>query len=167
VTARPVHCQTVSRGSARTRSRLTISIITSLPDSSELSRSPSRSGANVQRNLRRSSAVRSASSAAIFFQTDVKREGTWVDKAYLVQREPRAQAAHSSGTRSSAARRPAPRRSAARRSAHLLCFSRELRLEPKHSTADVLPRLGEMMWARAMGVEACVAACQFLAKHAG
>ena len=51
--------------------------------------------------------------------------------------------------------------------AHLLCFSRALRLEPKHSTADVLPRLGEMTWARAMGVEACVAACRFLAAHAG
>ncbi len=101
-------------------------------------------------------------SVAIFFQTDVKREGTWVDKGYLCQRgAERAAAAllwHKVVCRAPAGTatfgRPAY--------AHLLCFSKKLRLAPGRSTADVLPRLGEMTWSRAMGVEACRAACQFV-----
>jgi hypothetical protein len=46
--------------------------------------------------------------------------------------------------------------------AHLLAFSRDLRLETGQATPDVLPRLGEMPWARAMGVEACEAVVDFL-----
>ena len=92
--------------------------------------------------------------AAIFFQTDVKRDGAWVDKAYLVQRG--AEAAGSALLwHKVVCRAPAGTATFGRPAyAHLLCFSKELRLEPKDSTADVLPRLGEMTWARAMGVEA-------------
>lgn len=38
------------------------------------------------------------------------------------------------------------------------------RLEKAESFADVLPRLGEMTWARAMGLEACDAISEFLVK---
>jgi hypothetical protein len=144
------------------------SIITSLPDSSELPALGfegwrawfSDTSALICRSL-------APSSAAIFFQTDVKRDGAWVDKAYLVQRG--AEAAGSAQLwHKVVCRAPAGIATFGRPAyAHLLCFSRALRLEPKHSTADVLPRLGEMTWARAMGVEACVAACRFLAQHAG
>ena len=51
--------------------------------------------------------------------------------------------------------------------AHLIAFSRELRVEPGASTADVLPKLGEMPWARAMGVEACEVAVRFAKERAG
>jgi tRNA/tmRNA/rRNA uracil-C5-methylase (TrmA/RlmC/RlmD family) len=37
-----------------------------------------------------------------------------------------------------------------------------LRLTPAQSTADVLPALGEMPWARAMGAEVCDAVASFL-----
>jgi hypothetical protein len=144
------------------------SIITSLPDSSELSSLSfeqwrawfSDTSALICRSL-------APGAAAIFFQTDVKREGAWVDKAYLVQRG--AETAGSAQLwHKVVCRAPAGTATFGRPAyAHLLCFSRGLRLEPKHSTADVLPRLGEMTWARAMGVEACVAACRFLAAHAG
>jgi hypothetical protein len=49
--------------------------------------------------------------------------------------------------------------------AHLQCFSRTLRLEKGQASPDVLPRLGEMPWARAMGVEACDAVAAFLLAH--
>jgi hypothetical protein len=49
--------------------------------------------------------------------------------------------------------------------AHLLCFSRELTLSKQQASADVLPRLGAMTWARAMGVAACEATCAFLLAH--
>jgi hypothetical protein len=102
---------------------------------------------------------------AVFFQTDVKRQGVWIDKAFLVQlgaeRAGSALLWHKIVCRAPAGAttfgRPAY--------AHLLCFSRALRLEPSQSTADVLPSLGSMTWPRAMGVEACAAVCRFLRAH--
>lgn len=143
------------------------SVITSLPDSSEV---PALGFEGWRKWFSETSALIcdavAPSAAAIFFQTDVKRDGAWVDKAYLVQRGAEAAGAallwHKVVCRAPAGTttfgRPAY--------AHLLCFSKALRLEKGQSTADVLPRLGEMTWARAMGVEACVAAVRFLAEHA-
>ncbi len=102
---------------------------------------------------------------AIFFQTDIKWEGGWVDKAYLVQR-----GAEAAGSRllwhKVVCRSPAGTTSFGRPAyAHMLCFSRELRLEPGQSSPDVLPGLGAMPWPRAMGTAACEAVCTFLLAH--
>ncbi len=143
------------------------SIITSLPDSSEIS-SLSFEAWRTWFSSACEAACRSLApdAVAIFFQTDVKREGTWVDKAYLVQRG--AEAAGSAQLwHKVVCRAPAGTATFGRPAyAHLLCFSRGLRLAPKDSSADVLPRLGEMTWARAMGVEACVEAYRFLRTYA-
>jgi hypothetical protein len=98
----------------------------------------------------------------VFFQTDVKREGRWVDKAYLVARG--AEAAGSACLfHKVVCRAPAGLTTFGRPAyAHLLAFSRGLRLEKGQASPDVLPRLGEMPWARAMGVEACEAVADFL-----
>jgi hypothetical protein len=101
-------------------------------------------------------------SAALFFQTDVKRDGAWIDKGFLCQL-----GAERAGARllwhKVVCRAPPGTITFGRPSwAHLLAFSRGLRAEPARSTTDVIPRLGEMTWGRAMGVEACVAACRFL-----
>lgn len=102
---------------------------------------------------------------AIFFQTDIKHEGTWVDKAHLV---------HSGADRSEVAciwhkvvcRAPAGTTTFGRPAyAHMLAFSRRLRIAPGESSADVLPNLGKMTWARAMGLAACEAAVRFVVKH--
>ncbi len=143
------------------------SIITSLPDSSEV---PALGFEGWRRWFSATSALIcdavAPNAAAIFFQTDVKRDGTWVDKAYLVQRG--AEAAGSALLwHKVVCRAPAGTTTFGRPAyAHLLCFSKALRLEKGQSTADVMPRLGEMTWARAMGVEACVAAVRFLSQHA-
>lgn len=139
------------------------SIITSLPDSSEMS-SLSFDGWRawfIETSTMVCNAV-ADEQVAIFYQTDVKRDGTWVDKGHLV---------HSGADRAGAAllwhkvvcRAPAGTTTFGRPAyAHLMCFSKKVRLLPGESTADVLPRLGEMTWARAMGLEACVAACAFV-----
>jgi hypothetical protein len=101
-------------------------------------------------------------SVAVFFQTDVKREGRWVDKGFLAQLGAESVGSHLLWHKL-VLRAPAATVTPGRPSyAHLLCFSRTLRLDPARSFADVLPRLGAMTWARAMGVEACVAVCEFL-----
>jgi hypothetical protein len=99
---------------------------------------------------------------AIFFQTDIKRDGVWIDKAHLVHAGVDAAGSHllwhkivcraAAGTITFG--RPAY--------AHLLCASRALRLPPGRSSADVLPALGDMPWPRAMGTAACEAAARFL-----
>lgn len=102
---------------------------------------------------------------AIFYQTDVKHDGRWIDKAYLVSRG--AEAAGSATLWHKVVCRVPPGNISFGRPAytHILCFSRSLRLAPGQSSPDVLPRLGEMPWSRAMGADACDAVCSFLLAH--
>jgi hypothetical protein len=100
--------------------------------------------------------------AAIFYQSDVKRGGLWVDKAYLVQKaaeqEQAAQLFHKI-----VCRRPAGTVTFGRAAyGHLLCFSKALKPDVARSTADVLADAGQMTWVRAVGVEACRVACRFI-----
>jgi len=140
-------------------------LVTSLPDSAELRLSLddwqiwfTDAAALVCR-------AAAPSSVAIFFQTDVKREGSWLDKAFLVQLGARTAGAELLWHKI-VCRAPAGTTTPGRPGyAHLLCFSRALRLDPKQSSADVLPRLGEMPWPRAMGVSACEAVAAFLLEH--
>lgn len=141
-------------------------LVTSLPDSSELPRLGFEGWQHWF--VAAASAVCSAADSgavSVFFQTDVKREGRWVDKAFLVQ-----QGAERAGVallwHKIVCRAPAGTTTFGRPSyAHLLCFSRGLRLLPGQAFADVLPRLGAMTWPRAMGIEACAATCRFLLQH--
>jgi len=104
-------------------------------------------------------------SLAVFYQSDIKRDGEWVDKGYLVSKAAEAATAHTL-FHWVVCRAPAGTVTFGRPAySHLLAFSREHRLAPGQSGADVLPRLGEMTWPRAMGVSACEAVLQFLVRH--
>lgn len=144
-----------------------VSIVTSLPDTSEvasLTYNQWRQWFSETSDLLCRSLAPNA--AAVFFQTDIKREGTWVDKAYLVQRGAEAAGVEQLWHKV-VCRAPVGMTTFGRPAyAHLLCFSKELRLPPSVSTPDVLPKLGKMTWARAMGVEACITSVRFLAAHA-
>jgi hypothetical protein len=99
---------------------------------------------------------------AIFYQTDIKRDGRWVDKSFLVQLG--VEAAGSSVLWHKVVCRVAPGSVTFGRPgyAHMLCVSRKRRVAAGRSTPDVLPALGAMTWARAMGTAACEAAAFFL-----
>jgi hypothetical protein len=99
---------------------------------------------------------------AIFFQTDAKHDGRWIDKSYLVQRGAEQAGSHLLWHRSACRVPPGTTTFGRPAYAHVSCFSRALRLAPGRSSPDVLPRLGEMPWARAMGVEVCHAVIEFL-----
>jgi len=102
---------------------------------------------------------------AIFYQTDVKHDGRWIDKGHLVMSG--VDAAGSSLMWHKIVCRVPPGTVTYGRPAyaHMLCASRNLRLVPGGSSADVLPALGEMSWSRAMGMAACEAAIGFIATH--
>jgi hypothetical protein len=141
-------------------------VVTSLPDASEIP----QLGFEGWRNwfIETSSLICSRihpKSLAIFYQTDVKRDGLWVDKSYLVSRG--AEATQSKCLFHKVVCRAPPGITTFGRPAyaHILAFSRHLRLEKSQASADVLPSLGEMTWARAMGLNASEAIAEFLKKH--
>lgn len=141
-------------------------IVTSLPDLVEV---PSL-GAEGWRSWFTDVAALACAQAAdeglvIFYQTDVKRDGRWVDKGYLVQAAAERAGSHLLWHKI-VCRAPAGLVTFGRPAyAHLLCFSRALTFAPSQSSADVLPTMGEMTWPRAMGKDACDAVCRFLKKH--
>jgi hypothetical protein len=143
-------------------------VLTSLPDSSELKRL--RFAAWREWFVDTTALIVRAlpeRSAAIFYQTDVKRDGTWVDKSFLVQRGIEAAGA-SLLWHKIVCRAPAGVATFARPGyAHMLCTSRGLTDDAERATPDVLPALGKMTWPRAIGLEAAHAAVLWLRDHAG
>jgi hypothetical protein len=140
-------------------------LVTSLPDSSEMRRSFEDWQSWFVETAALVCSAAAPEAVAIFFQTDVKRDGGWVDKSFLLQLGARA-AGVTLLWHKVVCRAPAGVTTYGRPGyAHLLCFSRALRLEPKQSLPDVLPRLGPMTWARAMGLDACELTCRFLLEH--
>jgi hypothetical protein len=104
-------------------------------------------------------------SVAMFYQTDIKRDGRLIDKGYLVQRA--ADAAGAACLFHKIVCRAPPGETTFGRPAfgHWLAFSQDKRVSPGDATPDVLPELGTMTWSRAMPMTACVATCRFLQKH--
>jgi hypothetical protein len=139
------------------------SLVTSLPDVSEV---PSLGLAGWRRWFEDAAllAMESVSDqgVAIFFQSDIKREGLWIDKGAMV-----ARAAERAGVgllfHKIVCRKPAGTVTFGRASySHLLGFARVLRPPLGRATADVLPDAGFMPGNKAMGVNACLEACRFV-----
>jgi hypothetical protein len=102
---------------------------------------------------------------SIFYQTDIKVEGTWVDKSYLCHRAAEANGAALLWHRI-VCRKPAGARNFGRPAyTHLLCYSRGVRDSGGRAQPDVLAATGEMTWSQAMGVEACRVACETVISH--
>lgn len=100
-----------------------------------------------------------------FYQTDIKRDGVWVDKSYLCQR-----AAENQGVDLISHKivcRTLPKTVSFGRPGytHLIAFSKGVRPEIKKALTDVLPSAGESTWTRGMGLDACKLALQFIAEH--
>ena len=99
---------------------------------------------------------------AIFYQSDIRRGGEWIDKGYLVMRaaeEERAKVIF----HKIVCRKPAGTVSVGRPSySHMIAIARGERALPKRPGPDVLADAGAMSWRRAMGASACRVACQFL-----
>ena len=151
----------------RARGRLDgCSVVTSLPDVAEMA------GMSLDAWTRwfvdAAGAVLDAvprDGVAIFFQSDVKRAGRWIDKGALVQR-----AADAADVpllfHKIVCRKPAGSVTFGRASyAHLVAFSRGVRPRPERATADVLPDGGFQPAAKAMGVTACLEACRFVVRE--
>lgn len=139
------------------------SVVTSLPDVSEL---PALGLDGWRRWFDEAALVTMQSvpdeGVAIFFQSDVKRAGLWLDKGAMVSR-----AAERAGMdllfHKIVCRKPPGTLTYGRASySHLLGFARGLRPALRRATPDVLPDGGFQPGAKSMGVLACVDACRFV-----
>ncbi|AGC41496.1 hypothetical protein MYSTI_00137 [Myxococcus stipitatus DSM 14675] len=160
---RTVHCEDALTWLAAQPVLTGCSAVASLPDASEF---PTLSLAEWKAWFTRAAALVMSrvpdDGVAIFYQTDVKDEGLWVDKGYLVSRA--AEEAGLGMLWHKVVCRRAPGTVTFGRPAysHMLCFSKGVRPDLAKSTADVLPEAGEVTWTRGMGVEACQLACRFI-----
>ena len=159
---RTVYCEEALTWLSRQNGLDDASVITSLPDVSETMLSLSNWKVWFSETVALLIQKCPEEAAVIFYQTDIKRDGEWIDKSYLCH-----QGASSAGGRllwhKIACRRPAGSVTFGRPGyAHLVCYSRGLKADLSKSTADVLPNTGQMTWSRATGVEACRVACKFV-----
>ncbi len=119
----------------------THAIVTSLPDASELpALSPEAWRAWFVDAAARCCAAVAPTAVAVFYQTDVLRDGRWVDKGHLVG-EGAARAGLACVFHKIVCRATPGTATFGRPGfAHLLAFSRTLRLAPAQSSADNLGR---------------------------
>jgi len=102
------------------------------------------------------------SGVTIFYQSDIKLDGTWIDKGYLCQKAAE-QAGHELLWHKIVCRVEAGQVTFGRPGySHILCFSKGVRPELGSSTADVIPNLGAKAWERGMGIEACLLIGNFI-----
>ncbi len=142
------------------------SVITSLPDVSEF---PALSLAEWKQWFIRAAALVMAKvpaeGVAIFYQTDVKKAGAWVDKGYLISKAAEEAGCETLWHKVVCRRAPGTVTFGRPAYSHMLCFSRGVRVDLGRATPDVLPEAGEVTWTRGMGVQACLAACRFIQEH--
>jgi hypothetical protein len=99
---------------------------------------------------------------AIFFQSDIRHEGAWIDKGYLVMRAAEQASAQVLFHHIVCRERPGTPAYGRATYSHLICVSRRSRPAPRHALPDVLPAAGFMPFSKATGVGACRLACAYL-----
>jgi hypothetical protein len=139
------------------------SVITSLPDVSEMP----HVGFDGWRDWFKEAARRviqwlPADGVAIFFQSDIRHRGAWIDKGYLVLSAVEAEGAHLVWHKIVCRHAPGTVTHGRASYSHMLCVSAKPRMAPKSPGPDVLPDAGFMPWSKAMGVNACRLACRYL-----
>lgn len=108
-----------------------------------------------------------AESAAVFFQSDIKRDGGWIDKGAMVTR-----AAEDAGARvlfhKIVCRRPPGTLTHGRPGfTHVIAVSRAMRCPDILPMPDVITDAGTQKWVRAMGVRAAAHAVRFARDQVG
>jgi hypothetical protein len=104
----------------------------------------------------------SPKAVAIFFQTDVVRHGTWIDKSHLVLRAAEAARAQLLWHKIVCREPPGTITHGRAGYSHLLCFSRSARPAKRSRSPDVVADAGFKPAEKSMGVVACSLACRFL-----
>ncbi len=163
---REVHCEDALPWLQRNAPLEGCSIVTSLPDTSGLPALTLQAWKEwFVAAARATLAATDPQGVTIFHQTDIKRQGTWIDKSYLCHRAAEAEGAELLWHKIICRKPPGATAFGRPGYGHLLCYSRQLRDDVARSTTDVLPETGAMTWSRATGVAACELACRYVRAH--
>ena len=100
---------------------------------------------------------------AVFYQSDIKFEGEWVDKGYLVQKAAHEQDLALLWHKIVCRVDPGIATFGKPAYSHILCFSKNIRLhDMSKSTPDVIADLGQKTWVRGMGLDNCLMITKFI-----
>jgi hypothetical protein len=140
-----------------------VSILTSLPDFSEFSHLILSEWKDwFSRAVKKTLLALPEDGVAIFYQTDIKVEGQWIDKSYLCQKAAE-EAGYALLWHKVICRVPPGFITFGRPAySHLVCFSRGIRASLESSTADVEVGGGKKSWARGIGVGATTKSLHFI-----
>ncbi|MEY3775663.1 MAG: hypothetical protein RLZZ129_2443 [Verrucomicrobiota bacterium] len=141
--------------------------VTSLPDISEVNLGLPAWRAWFLEAVRLVVEAVPAENAALFFQSDIKRDGAWIDKGALVVR-----AAEDAGARvlfhKIVCRRPPGLLTYGRPGfTHLIAVSRAMKCPDVLPLPDIITDAGRQPWVRAMGIRAAAHAVRFARDQAG
>jgi hypothetical protein len=141
--------------------------VTSLPDVSEVNLGLPAWRAWFQDAVRLVIGAVPPESAALFFQSDIKRDGAWIDKGALVVR-----AAEDAGAQvlfhKIVCRRPPGTLTYGRPGfTHLIAVSRAMKCPDVLPLPDIITDAGRQPWVRAMGIRAAAHAVRFARDVAG
>ena len=100
-------------------------------------------------------------SAALFFQSDIKRDGRWIDKGALVIRAAEDAGAHVLFHKVVCRRPPGMLTMGRPGFTHLIAVSRAMKCPEVLPIPDIITDAGRLPWVRAMGVRAAAQAVRF------
>ena len=106
-------------------------------------------------------------SAALFFQSDIKRDGVWIDKGALVIRAAEDAGAHVLFHKIVCRRPPGMLTMGRPGYTHLIAVSRAMKCPDVLPIPDIIIDAGRLPWVRAMGVRAAAQAVRFARDQAG
>ncbi|MSU48951.1 MAG: SAM-dependent methyltransferase [Opitutus sp.] len=106
-------------------------------------------------------------SAALFFQSDIKRDGVWIDKGALVIRAAEDAGARVLFHKIICRRQPGLLTLGRPGYTHLIAVSRAMKCPEVLPIPDVVVDAGRLTWVRAMGVRAAAHAVRFARDQAG
>lgn len=108
-----------------------------------------------------------AENAALFFQSDIKHQGVWIDKGALVVRAAEDAGARVLFHKIVCRRQPGLLTYGRPGYTHLIAVSRALKCPDVLPIPDVIVDPGRQPWVRAMGIRAAAHAVRFARDHAG
>ena len=106
-------------------------------------------------------------SASVFFQSDIKRDGVWIDKGAMVVRAAEDAGAHVLFHKIIARREPGMLTLGRPGYTHLIAVSRAMKCPEVLPIPDIITDAGRLTWVRAMGVRAAAQAVRFAKEQAG
>jgi hypothetical protein len=166
-TAREVHCADAITW-MKARGRLAgACAVTSLPDVSEVGLALPAWRTWFLDTVRLVVDAVPDGSAALFFQSDIKRDGAWIDKGALVIRAAEDAGAHVLFHKIICRRPPGMLTLGRPGYTHLIAVSRAMKCPEVLPIPDIVVDAGRLTWVRAMGIRAAAHAVRFARDQVG